>query len=60
MQLHSLLLIDQYTGPERVQPLQARVDLGVMVKKGYSIFAKAPALLEPLHQIVKCHIQDIC
>ena len=26
--------------------------------KGYSAFPKAPALLEPHHQIVKCHIQD--
>ena len=27
--------------------------------KGYSAFSKAAALLEPHHQIVKCHIQDI-
>ena len=26
--------------------------------KGYSAFSKAPALLEPHHQIVQCHIQD--
>ena len=26
--------------------------------KGYSAFPKAPALLEPHHQIVYCHIQD--
>ena len=26
--------------------------------KGYSAFPKAPALLEPPHQIVQCHIQD--
>ena len=32
--------------------LQARVDLGVMVMKGYSAFPKIPALLEPHHQIV--------
>ena len=26
--------------------------------KGYSVFPKAPALLEHYHQIVKCHIKD--
>ena len=39
-------------------PLRARVDLGAMAMKGYSAFPKAPALLEPHHQIVYCHIQD--
>ena len=39
-------------------PLQARVDLGPMAVKGYSVFPKRPALLEPLHQIVLCHIQE--
>ena len=29
-----------------------RVDLGVMLIKGYSAFPKAPTLLEPHHQIV--------
>ena len=33
-------------------PLWARLDLGAMAMKGYSIFPKAPALLEPHHQIV--------
>ena len=33
-------------------PLRARVDLGAMAMKGYSAFPKAPALLEPHHQIV--------
>ena len=33
-------------------PLRARVDLGAMAMKGYSAFLKAPALLEPHHQIV--------
>ena len=28
-----------------------------MAMKEYSTFPKAPALLEPHHQIVKCHIQ---
>ena len=39
-------------------PLRARVNLGAMAIKGYSTFSKAPALLEPHHQIVLCHIQD--
>ena len=38
-------------------PLQAKVDLGAMALKRYSAFPKVPALLEPHHQIVKCHIQ---
>ena len=33
-------------------PLRARVDLGAIATKGYSTFLKAPALLEPYHQIV--------
>ena len=33
-------------------PLRARVDLRAMAMKGYSAFPKAPALLEPHHQIV--------
>ena len=37
---------------------QVRVDQGAMTMKGYSTFPKAPALLEPQHQIVLCHIQD--
>ena len=32
-------------------PLRARVDVGVMAIKEYSAFPKAPALLEPHHQI---------
>ena len=39
----------------QVLPLQTRVNLGVMTMKGYSTFSKAPALLEPNHQIVSCH-----
>ena len=39
-------------GPYQVLPLRARVDLGAMAMKGCSAFPKAPALLEPLHQIV--------
>ena len=36
----------------QVLPLWARVDLGAMAMKGYTAFAKAPAVLEPHHQIV--------
>ena len=36
----------------QVLPLQVRVDLGAMAMKEYSTFTKAPALLEPRHQIV--------
>ena len=41
-----------YVEPYQVLPLQARVDLGAMAMKGYSAYLKAPALLEPHHQIV--------
>ena len=36
----------------------ASVDLKAMAMKGYSVFSKGPALLEPRYQIVYCHIQD--
>ena len=49
---HSLVLFDQSIGPYQVQPLWARVDLGAMAMKVYFTFLKAPALLEPHHQIV--------
>ena len=39
-------------------PFRARVDLGIMAMKGCSAFFKAPASLEPHHQIVLCYIQD--
>ena len=35
-----------------VLPLRARVDLGVMAVKEYSVFLKTPALSELHHQIV--------
>ena len=35
------------------------VNLGEMAIREYSTFSKAPALLEPHHQIVQYHIQDI-
>ena len=53
-----LVLFVPLKGPYQVQPLRARLDLGVMAIKGYSAFPKVPALLEPQHQIVLCHIQD--
>ena len=34
------------------------MDLGAMEMEGCSAFPKAPALLEPHHQIVLCHNQD--
>ena len=40
---HGLVLFD---------PPGARVDLGVMAIKGLPTFPKAPALLEPHHQII--------
>ena len=40
--------------------LWVRLDMGVMSMKEYSAFPKAPALLEPHHQIVLGHIQDTC
>ena len=49
---------DPYRGPYQVFPLQTRVDLRAMAIKGYSTFPKAPALLEPRHQIVYFHIQE--
>ena len=49
---HSLVLFDPQIGPCQVLPRWIRVDLEVMTMKGYSTFPKAPALLEPHHQIV--------
>ena len=37
-------------------PLRPKMDLGTKAIKRYSAFPKAPALLEPHHQIVLCHI----
>ena len=39
--------------------LRTREDLVAIAMKGYSVFPKAPALLEPYSQIVLCHIQNI-
>ena len=40
----------------QVLPLRIRVDLEAMAMKEYSIFLKAPAILEPHYQIVLCDI----
>ena len=42
----------------QVLPFQARVDLLAMAMKGYSVFPKASASMEPHQQIVQCHIHD--
>ena len=54
-----LVLFNPYIGPYQVLPLRARVDLEAMAMKGYSAFPKAPALLEPYHQIIYCHIRTL-
>ena len=47
-----LVLFNPLIGPYQVLPLWARMDLAVMAMKGYCAFPKAPALLEPHHQII--------
>ena len=47
-----LVLVYLYIGPYQVLLFRARVDLGVMAMKGCSAFPKAPASLEPHHEIV--------
>ena len=47
----SLVLFDPKIGPYQLLPLRPTVDVGAMAMKGYSVFLKAPALLEPHHQI---------
>ena len=54
-----LVLFNPEIGPYQVLPLRDRMDLGAIAVKGYSAFPKTPALLEPHHQTVYCHIQDI-
>ena len=53
----TLVIFNQWIGPYQVLPCRARVDLGAMAMKGYSALPKTPALLEPHHQIIYCHIQ---
>ena len=47
-----LVLFDTKIGPYQVLPFRTRVDLGAMAMKECSKFPKAPASLEPHHQIV--------
>ena len=47
-----LVLFNPYIGPYPVLPFQARVDLGAMVMRRFSVFPEAAASLEPHHQIV--------
>ena len=47
-----LVLFNPYMAPNQVLPFRARMDLGAMAMKRCSVFPKAPALLEPHHQIV--------
>ena len=54
----NLVLFDPLIGPYQVLPLQVRVDQGAIAMKGYSTFPKAPALLQPHHEIVYCNMQD--
>ena len=49
-QFSSIWPID--VAPDKVLPLQTRMDLGAMAMKGCSEFPKPPALLELQHQIV--------
>ena len=44
--------------PYQVRPLRARVNWEVLAMKGYSTFPKAPALLDPHHQMFYCYIED--
>ena len=50
-QVNSLVLFDPCIGHYKALPPRARVELRAMTMKGYSTFPKAPALLEPHHQI---------
>ena len=47
-----LVLFNPLIGLYKVLPFRARVDLGAMAMKGCAVFPKAPASLEPHHQIV--------
>ena len=51
------VLFHPYLGSYQVLQLRTRVDLRVMVIKGYSTFLKAPGE-EPHHLMVLCHRQD--
>ena len=53
-----IVLFDPQLGPYHVLSLRAKLNLGAMAMKGYSVFPKAPALLEPHQKIVSCQIRD--
>ena len=55
----SIWLIDRTLSGATI-PSHSMVDLEVMDMKGYFTFLKVPVLLESYHQIVLCHIQDVC
>ena len=44
--------------PYQMLPFRARVDPGMIAMKGFSVFQKAPVIMEPHNQIVLSHIQD--
>ena len=46
--------------PYEVLQFWVRVNLGAMVMKGYSLFPKAPSILEPHQQIFLYYIQNTC
>ena len=46
-------------GPHQVLPFWARVNLGAIAMKRFSGFSKAPASLEPHHQIVQNHTRTL-
>ena len=47
-----LILLNPYIGPYQMLPHRARMDLGALAMKGFTAFSKAPASVEPHHQIV--------
>ena len=47
-----LILFNPLVGPYQVLPRRGRVNLGGVAIEGCSAFPKAPASLEPHHQIV--------
>ena len=56
--VHNLVLFNPQIRPNRVLPRLARMDMGAMAVKGYSVFPKALASPESHYQIVYSHKQD--
>ena len=50
--IDNLVLLDTQIRPIQDIQLRVRVELGEMAMKGYGSLFKAPALLEPHHQII--------